>query len=559
MRLRGRFVGVGATFVALASCLLAPAAGAAEGQLDPSFAANGTFSQPYGFGSYPPSSMPFAVAEQSNGDIVLAGESGNTSGESDLLVVRLTPSGSPDPSFGNAGEVDLNLPQPSPGRDSVAYSLAIQPDGKLVIGADTYVGYQEAAIVRLMPDGALDTSFGSGGIAQIVDLTARGVALTPGGDIVVGGWWQDDKTFKAVALAELSADGQPVMSFGSNGVEVDQLDSSSNPQSFAQGVAVNGAGQIYAVANAGGNGRLARFTPSGSPDPSFGNGGAVALASDGEALALESDGTPLTVGAGANSFAGSTARALVVQHFLATGAPDPGFGTGGAATLPGTIGCCFDERSDSIAVRPDGQVLAANSENPYGQGPSTVWLLTHSGQPDSGFGSGGQLALRGDMVALASQADDKALIGGGAPSGQAVYFTVYRLLGPASSSSSSGGTAGPGSGNSPSGGGGWAAVSRSGAIAAARISCASRRIAQGRRRRVHCAIDLRVRRRTKVWVRLIGKPSLRATAARVVKRGPRTINLWFTLPGGRKQFRATVLLSAGSRHAVVWRRRITVR
>ncbi|HEY2201893.1 MAG TPA: hypothetical protein VGH56_08390, partial [Solirubrobacteraceae bacterium] len=50
---------------------------AAEGQLDASFASGGTFSHQFGFGNDQPLSLAFAEAVQSNGDIVLAGESGD--------------------------------------------------------------------------------------------------------------------------------------------------------------------------------------------------------------------------------------------------------------------------------------------------------------------------------------------------------------------------------------------------------------------------------------------------------------------------------------------------
>jgi uncharacterized delta-60 repeat protein len=517
------------------------AAQAAEGQLDQSFASGGTFSRQLGFGNYQPLSLAFAEAVQSNGDIVLAGESGDGGGGFDLLVVRLTPSGALDPTFGNGGEVDLNLPQPSPGRDSSAYGVVIQPDGRILVAGDVYVGYQEAAIVRLMPNGSLDSSFGNGGVAEVTDLTARGIALTPGGDMVVNGWWQDSQTVRAFALAELSPSGVPVSGFGSNGVVVDQLDSSSHPQSDGQGVAVDGAGNIYAIANANGNGRLLRFTPGGSADASFGNGGSVSLTSDGEAVALEADGTPLTVGSGRSS---SGSPALMVEHVLANGQPDPGFGQSGVVALTGSIGGGSDERADSIAVRPDGAILAASSQNPYGRGPTALWLVTHSGALDTGFGSGGETTLPGDLTALGSETDEKAIVAGGVPSGQQVIFTVDRLTGPGGSGGASG---------TPS-------TTRPPALVhVTRVSCTSPRSPRRvRRGRVHrCTVRFRARARTKVTLSLSARRGLSSAVTRTVAPGPRTMTVRLTLPARRRN-RLTLRLRAGRARRLFFIRRITV-
>jgi len=103
--------------------LLAPAAQAAPGDLDPSFGTDGSV-------RFLPSNEDIAlrgVAVQPDGKIVLTGGDQTTNS---ILVVRLLENGSFDPSFGSGGVVSTPFPAGSfgEGRD-----VAIQPDGKIVV------------------------------------------------------------------------------------------------------------------------------------------------------------------------------------------------------------------------------------------------------------------------------------------------------------------------------------------------------------------------------------------------------------------------------------------
>ncbi|MFO0844449.1 MAG: delta-60 repeat domain-containing protein [Gemmataceae bacterium] len=90
-----------------------------------------------------------------------------------------------DSTFGTGGEVLLTL-----GGNSVAKSVAIAPDGKLVVPG-AYNGIGEFAVARFNNDGSFDTTFGAGGIVttDIGDGASgsRAVALQSNGDIVVAG------------------------------------------------------------------------------------------------------------------------------------------------------------------------------------------------------------------------------------------------------------------------------------------------------------------------------------------------------------------------------------
>ena len=145
--------------------------------------------------------------------------------------------GVPDPSFNQTGLATAQIGAADSGGES-----ALQPDHKIVVaGAVTESdGSQTIAVVRYMPDGQLDSSFGAGGSGafvldpalQIESATAVAIVRAAGdpddGDIVVAGTWSDATTGQTeAALVRLDASGNLDATFGSEGVvrETRALDS----------------------------------------------------------------------------------------------------------------------------------------------------------------------------------------------------------------------------------------------------------------------------------------------------------------------------------------------
>lgn len=126
-----------------------------------------------------------AVALQPDGRIVVAGT--RSSGEAaDFFVARLTTGGSPDPTFSADGSTSVDF-----GGYDTASAVAIQPDGKILVAGQRYVGTAgDMAVARLLPDGSPDPSFGSGGTVTVdfgADEDAYAMALRPDGRIVLAG------------------------------------------------------------------------------------------------------------------------------------------------------------------------------------------------------------------------------------------------------------------------------------------------------------------------------------------------------------------------------------
>jgi uncharacterized delta-60 repeat protein len=140
-------------------------AGAAPGRLDPTFGPAGKTTTNVG-----PSGSAFALAVQPDGKIVVAGTTAKRSASgaatSHFALARYHPDGHLDPAFGTGGKVVTDF---GDDQSSVASALALQADGKIVVGGGAgngtinYFGLAHFALARYHPNGSLDLTFGVGG------------------------------------------------------------------------------------------------------------------------------------------------------------------------------------------------------------------------------------------------------------------------------------------------------------------------------------------------------------------------------------------------------------
>jgi uncharacterized delta-60 repeat protein len=124
---------------------------------------------------------------QPDGKIVLTGNSG-TAPATQFATMRLNADGSIDTNFGTAGIVSTPITQLGDG----ALALALQSDGKIVVaGSSSRTTNSNFAVVRYTSAGALDATFLGDG-STTVDFfgfsdRAETVAIQPNGRIVLGG------------------------------------------------------------------------------------------------------------------------------------------------------------------------------------------------------------------------------------------------------------------------------------------------------------------------------------------------------------------------------------
>jgi uncharacterized delta-60 repeat protein len=221
--------------------------------------------------NFPISATGEGLAVSSDG-IVIAGSTGSGS----IGVARFDLNGNPDVTFGVDGKVEVFGYR--------AHDVVLQPDGKIVaVGDAAYLGLSDYVALRFNPDGTLDGDFGGGGVAIVgtgAYELANAVALDASGRIILAGESSDGMGGYAVGVVRLNADGTPDTAFGADGIVTTQF---AGGIGYPLDVAVDTEGRIIAVgglydANYMGDFLVARYTPTGALDTSFGSGGTVTTA-----------------------------------------------------------------------------------------------------------------------------------------------------------------------------------------------------------------------------------------------------------------------------------------
>jgi uncharacterized delta-60 repeat protein len=215
-----------------------------------------------------------------------------------------------------------------------------------------------------------------------------------------------------------AAPGQLDPSFGIGGKVVTSI----GPNSWAAALALQPDGKLVAFGSAlvGTDYRwaLARYTPSGALDPSFGQGGEVTtpISGVGEAVALQPDGKILVTG--------GSGTGLGLARYLPDGSPDPSFGSGGAvvSSFPGS--------AYALALEPDGKIVVGGSDYMF-----TSFALARflpDGAVDTGFGNGGEVTTRLDPIwgsqvtSLAVQTDGRIVAAGLVTAGEGGWPALAR-------------------------------------------------------------------------------------------------------------------------------------
>jgi uncharacterized delta-60 repeat protein len=205
-------------------------------------------------------------------------------------IMRFQPDGRPDASFGAGGQIRM-----PPG--VVPADVAVQADGAiLVAGANL-------ELARYRSDGSLDSAFSPQGGARIPDLNGDALTVQPDGKIVVAGV-RFAASGPETDVVRLLPDGAPDLTFGTGGVVVAYRYPGGGVYGKPAGLAVlpDGgiavAGAVYPTCSCKGAGWLAvRIAPDGSvasvpapgeADPDHdclgGIAGAVAVQPDGKLL-----------------------------------------------------------------------------------------------------------------------------------------------------------------------------------------------------------------------------------------------------------------------------------
>ncbi len=387
----------------------------AAGTLDPGFGTGGMVMTALQASGTP---TIRAVARQQDGKFVAATTITMSSG---AVVARYNADGTYDISFGDRGVASSNLT-----RSIGAVGVAVQPDGKIVVGGNSGFGF---GAIRLNADGTPDTGFGTGGGVSTQFPRAAGIAvgmiLLPDGSIAVYGGlilMFPPGSSTRPAIVRYTANGTLAGGFGQDSVSpVAALVQRDGKIVFA-GSRIAGSGPT--------DFGLVRFLAGGQLDASFGTGGIVTTDFSGDdsasALLIQPDGQLVA--------AGRSGSNIALARYGADGALDTTFGDGGRVITPSPI-CCSAGVS-TLTLQQDGKLVAGGGAGT----PTRDFALARynpNGTLDVRFGTNGttvtDFGASDAMLSLYPEPGGKLLAAGSSTSeSQSVTsssFVLARYLG----------------------------------------------------------------------------------------------------------------------------------
>jgi uncharacterized delta-60 repeat protein len=302
---------------------------------------------------------------------------------------------------------------------SYADALAIQPDGGMVLGGEnSFIGAgagsesAPGAIVRLSPNGTVDTSFGgAGGIVDtpfgVTEIYADGGELRVVGEAAGGHMIGTERFTSGGALDGGYGPGgvrwRPTLEAGEGGV----YDTAGRLLKFVT-VQVAVTETEEATTQLG----VIRLLPSGKPDLTFGHDGFMQLPDSKAAGAVElvpqrNGGVVAAIRENAESRVAKPSYCLLLERLTPTGRVDRSFGRRGIARVP----CREQTSGTAIVSSPDGDMLVVSGErsephieqgaSPMPEGPMpegesylTVAAYGHMGSLDRRFGRKGISRVR---------------------------------------------------------------------------------------------------------------------------------------------------------------------
>jgi len=296
-----------------------------------------------------------------------------------FTVARYNTDCSLDTTFGTNGITQVTFPGATDAR-AYAVALTEYGSIVVVGEAGQFMGDLFYAVAVLNQDGTLDSNFASGAGRRIYDnlvnneaSSARAVAIQLLGNqenFIVSGYGNQDGTLQFQVLRIMS-NGDVDNTFGSGLNGVEQIDFNAGNNEGSYGVAVRPNGAIVAVGTSAGTSQqivAAQLLSNGTLDPNFGVAGKITFQPSAQQYAaahgivIQNDQKIVIAGSTTNTI--TTAIDVLVTRFDAHGALDTAIFNPGE----GFVITDFSNNSQAFAValQCDGKIVISgvNTESP---------------------------------------------------------------------------------------------------------------------------------------------------------------------------------------------------
>ena len=295
----------------------------------------------------------YDIAVQADGKIFVGGSFLGVNSYFSPNIVRLNADGSADSTFSS------RIPPPfSTTIPSIVYSIALQTDGRVVLGG-LIAGQSNGiyrSIYRFNADGTYDTSFNPGSISS----NLYKVVMQPDGKFVIGGFFQTINGVSRRYIARLENDGSLDTTF----------DPGTNASSPVNTIAVKPDGKILFGGLTSTNGLVKQLNSNGTLDITFNTS---QFSPRVNTISLTSGGKIFVGSSLFNSFNTTSSAAFL---FNADGSQDTSFNFSPTA----------ESSISTIAVQPDGKILIGGTFNKVnGTNREGIARLNSDGTLDTSF------------------------------------------------------------------------------------------------------------------------------------------------------------------------------
>ena len=345
--------------------------------ISPSFGQSGTLDLTFNSGTSV-NDVILATAIQNDGKIIIGGNFTAYNGTAINRIARLNSDGTSDATF-----------TPGTGADNIIRTIAIQSDGKIIIGG-TFTNYNGSTlnnIARLNSNGTIDVTFTLGTGANSTVNTA---VLQGDGKIIIGGDFTSYNGTSRNRIARLNADGTLDATFDP-GVGANASVFSTAIQSDGK-IVIGGSFSTY---NSNTKNFIARINSNGSFDASFAGTGTNGTI---RTIRIQSDGKIFMAGV-FNTYDG-VAR-ISVARANSDGSLDISFDPGTGA----------NSAVRTSAIQSDGKILIGGEFTSYNTTAiNRIARLNSDGSIDATFNTG--TGANNTVWSTVIQSDGKIIIGG---------------------------------------------------------------------------------------------------------------------------------------------------